>query len=74
MDKLSRQIFRSFKAQGLSLNSQAMEALTSVLQKQEDIQQSLGDILEAIAKRIEKREGSTILLQRLHLTFENFNL
>lgn len=53
----TRIVFKRFKAQGLTLNSEAMKALNSVLQQQEDIEQSLTDILEAISKRIEKREG-----------------
>lgn len=53
MDQL---IIKKFKAKGLSLTSEAFKKLKSQLNRENDTNQSLEEILDAIEERIAKQE------------------
>jgi DNA polymerase epsilon subunit 2 len=53
---MERTVFRAFKSKGLTVSADATRALVSVISKENNPDESLGAILDAIKERIEKRE------------------
>jgi hypothetical protein len=56
VSSINREIFKAFKARGLSLQADASKAILSVLLKENDKEGSLKVILSEIKDRIEKKE------------------
>ena len=60
--RINREIFKAFKARGLSLRADASKALQRVLIHEDDAQAALSSVLEAIKERIEKKDiQSTVI-------------
>lgn len=64
---LSKVIFRSFKAKGLSLTSEASRTLSRVLSKEPNCTESLNCILDEIQSRIEKREITNSIIDLISI-------
>ena len=62
MSNNERSIFRKFKTHGLSIQSDASRVLYGVLEKQEDFNLALRDVISNVRDRIERREISSSVI------------